>query len=63
MDILDTQMVIDKLEDILDISKPDFKSIRELIEFKRELDANMVVMEAEVEREYQTWLDGADQRS
>ncbi|MDB4443328.1 hypothetical protein N9157_02340 [Saprospiraceae bacterium] len=56
-------MVIDKLEDILDISKPDFKSIRELIEFKRELDANMVVMEAEVEREYQTWLDGADQRS
>ena len=70
MDIIDTQMVIDRLDKILEkrirtvgFDTPLSEAMQEVNEYILELESNMAFMEDDIERQYQEWLDGVEQRA
>jgi hypothetical protein len=70
MDIIDTQMVIDRLDKILEkrirtvgFDTPLSEAMQEVNEYILELESNMAFMEDDVERQYQEWCDGYKQRA
>ena len=70
MDIIDTQMVIDRLDKILEkrirtvgFDTPMSEAMQEVNEYILELESNMAFMEDDIERQYQEWLDGVEQRA
>ncbi len=70
MDIIDTQMVIDRLDKILEkrirtvgFDTPLSEAMQEVNEYILELESNMAFMEDDIERQYQEWCDGYKQRA
>ena len=70
MDIIDTQTVIDRLDKILEkrirtvgFDTPMSEAMQEVNEYILELESNMAFMEDDIERQYQEWLDGGEQRA
>ena len=70
MDIIDTQTVIDRLDKILEkrirtvgFDTPLSEAMQEVNEYILELESNMAFMEDGIERQYQEWLDGVEQRA
>jgi len=70
MDIIDTQTVIDRLDKILEkrirtvgFDTPLSEAMQEVNEYILELESNMAFMEDDIERQYQEWLDGVEQRA